>query len=334
LRPGANMEKQAKSRAEVTHRRIATNGIHLEVAEAGDGTPVVMLHGFLEIGHSWRYQLPALAAAGYHGVAPDLRGYGGSDAPEPTEAYAMREMLDDIVGLLDALGEDRAVIAGHDWGANIAWAFGELHPDRTSALVVLSVPYKQRFPDRPTTMLRRFAGDHFEFTLYFQEPGVAERELEADIRSTIRRFMYSFSGDAPAGLLDRLFREKPADAHVLDGMIDPPELPAWLTEADLDVYVRAYEHAGFRGALNRYRNVDRDWEELPQLGTTGIRCPVLFMAGDRDPPIMYGNLDAMRASVPLLRDAIILPGCGHWTHQERSERVNEAMMAFLAAERV
>jgi pimeloyl-ACP methyl ester carboxylesterase len=311
--------------AEITHRTVKTNGINMHIAEAGEGPLVLMLHGFPELWYSYRHQLPALADAGYHAVAPDIRGYGQSDAPQPIEAYAMKEHLADALGLLDALGAETAVVVGHDWGAPMAWNSAALYPERYRAVVGMSVPLLQRSPAPPTQLFKQIFQDNFFYMLYFQEPGVAEKELEADPRKTLRTFLSAASGDAvPAGFLGK----KKGDLF-LTGMANPETLPAWLTEADVDVFANEFKRTGFRGGLNRYRNMDRDWEELPELADAKITQPALFIGGDRDGVIAFTSMDAMKASCTDLRDIVMLPGAGHWTQQERPAEVNQAMIDFL-----
>jgi epoxide hydrolase A/B len=316
----------------ITHRWVLSNSIEVHIAEAGRGPLVVLLHGFPELWYSWRHQLPALADAGYHAVAPDLRGYGETDAPEAIEDYSMMNMTADVVGLLDAMDAERAVIVGHDWGANIAWDLAQLYPRRVAAVVALSVPYTPRPPAPTTQMIEQFSGGAFSFVHYFQEPGVAEAELEADVRRSLLRFMYALSGDAPPELIPYLFTGKPAEARVLDGMPDPEALPVWLTETDLDCYTRAFQRTGFRGALNRYRNMDRDWEELARVANAGVEQPALFMAGERDSAILFGSVEPMKVALPNLRKVVLFPGCGHWTQQERPAEVNAELIDFLRRE--
>lgn len=312
--------------SELRHRRVKTNGVNLHIAEQGEGPLVLMLHGFPESWYSWRHQLPALAEAGYHAVAPDVRGYGQSDAPQEIEAYAMKQMMADAVGLLDALGVDDAVIVGHDWGAPIAWNSAALYPERFKAVVGLSVPFTPRTPVPPTQLFKQIFQDNFFYILYFQEPGVAEAELEADARRSLRLFMYAASGDAPDS---SLMPPKKKDAEFLDGMEEPEELPAWLTEADLDYYAAEFERAGFRGGLNRYRNMDRDWDELPELADTKILQPAMFLAGEKDGVIKMTNPEGMNEIIPNLTMPPYLTGCGHWTQQERPTEVNAALIEFL-----
>ncbi len=307
---------------------IPANGINIHVAEQGRGPLVLLLHGFPELWYSWRHQLPALAAAGYHAVAPDVRGYGRSDAPESIERYSMRNLVDDAVGLLDALGVDRAVVVGHDWGAPMAWHCALLYPNRFAAVVALSVPYLPRSGTVPPTQaLKRVFADSFFYILHFQEPGVAEAELEADVRRAMRLTLYAWSGDAPTGAA---YPTKPKDAKLFDAMPEPGPLPPWLTEGDLDYYVGEFERTGFRGGLNRYRNMDRDWEELAQLQDAKVRQPALFIAGDRDPVLSFTRIDGLKTHVPDLRKTVLLPGCGHWTQQERPSEVNRELIEFLA----
>jgi len=323
---------------EITHRTVETNGIKLHIAEAGQGPPVVLLHGFPELWYSWRHQLPALAEAGYHAIAPDVRGYGGSDAPQPIEAYNMRSMTADVVGLLDALGERSAVVVGHDWGSPIAWSCALLYPDRFSAVVAMSVPYLPRGPLPPLQLMRQVFANNFFYIIYFQEPGVAEKELEADVRRSLRLFLYRASGDAPTGaelarslgLLESFETPTPPAASTfLEGMVDPEELPGWITEADIDYYAKEFQRTGFRGGLNRYRNMDRDWEELPQLAGAKVQQPAVFITGERDGVRNFTSTDGMVKDVPNLRDMIVVPGAGHWVQQERPAEVNAAMIDFL-----
>jgi len=310
---------------EITHRTVPANGINIHIAEAGQGPLVLMVHGFPELWYSWRHQIPALAEAGYHAVAMDVRGYGQSDAPQPIEAYSMRNMTADAVGVLDALGEQQAVVMGHDWGSPIAWNSALLYPERFRAVVALSVPFLPRSPAPPTQLFKQIFQDNFFYILYFQEPGVAEKELEADPRRALRTFLCAASGDAvPAGFLGK----KKGDLF-LTGMVNPETLPAWLTEEDVDYYTSEFERTGFRGGLNRYRNMDRDWEELPQLEGAKVQQPALFIGGKKDGVLAFTSIDPMKELVPNLRGNIMIEDCGHWTQQERATEVNAALIEFL-----
>ena len=310
----------------IVHRTIETNGINMHIAEAGEGPLLLLLHGFPELWYSWRHQLPALAAAGYHAVAPDVRGYGRTDAPEAIESYTMLNHTADAVVVLNALGEKTAVVVGHDWGAPMAWHCALLYPDRFPAVVALSVPHMPRSPMPPIQLMKLRFADNFFYILYFQEPGLAEAELEADVRRSMRLLLYNISGEAPH---DLWLAQKPKDARLLEGMREPEQLPSWLTEADLDYFTGEFERTGFRGGLNRYRNMDRDWEELPQLADAKVQQPALFIAGDRDGVLTFTSIDAMKANVPNLRRVLMLSDCGHWTQQERPADVNAALIEFL-----
>jgi pimeloyl-ACP methyl ester carboxylesterase len=316
--------------AGISHRRVETNGVTMHIAEAGIGPLVVLVHGWPELWYSWRHQLPVLAEAGFHAVAPDLRGYGDTDASGTDEGYALSNLAADIVGLIDALGAERAVLVGHNWGANIAWACAEMQPERVAAVVALSVPYRRRPPVPPTEVLRQFAPDTPNVSPY--PLGLTEAELEADARRSLRRLLYALSGDAPPDLVPRLFKERGASGGVLDSMPEPDELPGWLSEADLDRYAQAYARTGFWGPLGVYRNQDRDWQEHPEIGATGLKQPALFIGGRRDPAVLFGQIEPMEAAVPSLRRVVLLPNCGHWTQQERPLDVNAELLDFLHRE--
>ena len=320
---------------DIHHRTLETNGIRMHIAEAGEGPLVILCHGFPESWYSWRHQLTALAEAGYHAVAPDQRGYGQTDKPEPIEQYTMLHLVGDLVGLLDALGAPSAVIAGHDWGAPVAWHAALLRPERFRAVIGLSVPFRPRGSTRPTTVMPR-TDDAVFYQLYFQEPGVAEAELERDPRDSLRRILFWGSGDArPAALAPGAggVGMVPKGGGFLARREAPATLPAWLTEADVDFYAGEFERAGFRGGLNWYRNIDRNWELLAPWAGAKVIVPALFVTGDRDLVLSFRGMDqllpALKQFVPELRQTIILPGCGHWTQQERAADVNTAMLQFL-----
>jgi pimeloyl-ACP methyl ester carboxylesterase len=327
------MQSQDKSVLPIiSHRTIQTNGINMHVAEAGEGFPVIFLHGFMELWYSWRHQLPTLAAAGFHAVAPDLLGFGQTDAPQEIERYSTKNRAADVIGLLDALNAEQCVLVGNDWGSGLAWALAQLYPERIAAMVHLNITYSPRGDESPLVSIARFAEGRFNFALHFQKPGVAEAEFEKDVEASVRRFLYALSGDAPDDTVNYLFMQKPADTDVLEGMPEPEEFPAWLTKADIEYYANEYRRAGFRGALNMYRNFDRDWEELPQVGTGEVSQPVLFMGGKKDPTVIYAPFDPMIQAVPKLRKIIFLEGAGHWLQQERAEEVNKELLEFLKAE--
>jgi pimeloyl-ACP methyl ester carboxylesterase len=321
---------------DITHRVVETNGIRMHVAEAGQGPLVVLCHGFPESWYSWRHQLLALAEAGYHAVAPDQRGYGQTDAPQPIEQYTLLHLVGDIVGLVDALGERTAVIAGHDWGAPVAWHAALLRPDRVRAVIGLSVPFIPRRPVRPTSVMVQ-TPDAIFYQLYFQEPGVAEADLERDPRATIRRLLYWASGDARDPAAGRVGSGDvgmvPRALGLVQSRPDPATLPAWLGQAEVDFYAGEFARVGFRGGLNWYRNIDRNWELLAPWVGAQVTVPALFVAGERDLVLAFRGMDqllpALPRFVPNLRKTLILPGCGHWTQQERPAEVNAAMLEFL-----
>ncbi|HEX7785974.1 MAG TPA: alpha/beta hydrolase [Methylomirabilota bacterium] len=322
--------------AEIQHRVVETNRIRMHVAEQGSGPLVLMCHGFPESWYSWRHQIRALADAGFRAVAPDMRGYGQTEAPAEVERYGMLDLVGDMVGLLDALGAETAVVAGHDWGAPVAWHSALLRPDRFPAVIALSVPFRPRGSTRPTSVMPQTDEAMF-YQLYFQSPGVAEAELGRDVRGTIRRLLYSGSGEgaaARAGLGDpHAVGMVPRRGGFLTYSVDPGTLPRWLTEADVDCYADEFTRTGFRGGLNWYRNIDRNWELLAPFAGARVTVPALYVAGDQDLVVRFPGMDQLIPNlsrfVPNLRHTIMLPGCGHWTQQERPAEVNAAMLQFL-----
>jgi pimeloyl-ACP methyl ester carboxylesterase len=312
----------------ISHRTVATNGIDLHVAEAGTGSPVVLCHGFPESWYSWRHQLEALAGAGYHAIAPDQRGYGDSDRPGDVTDYDITHLTGDLLGLLDDIGEDKAVFVGHDWGALIVWDMARMHPDRMKAVVGVSVPFVP-FPMPPTDLFRQAYGDNFFYILYFQDVGPAERELEADPRETMRKVLYWASGDGMAGREPTLATQLPREGTgFLTAMPEvPSRLPGWLTEHDLDVYAGQFTKSGFFGGLSYYRNLDRNWRITKELGPERVAMPSFFIAGERD-PVPHDD-GTMKALLPDFRGSVIVPGVGHWTQQEDPQAFDEALLGFL-----
>ncbi|HEX4351249.1 MAG TPA: alpha/beta hydrolase [Polyangiales bacterium] len=310
------------------HRTIETNGIRLHVAEQGQGPLVLLLHGFPESWYSWRHQLSALADAGYHAVAPDLRGYGDSDKPHAVEAYDQVELAADVAGLITALGEKQAVVVGHDWGAPVAWNSALLHPDRVRAVVGMSVPYGGRGKHPPLARFRELFKDVFFYMIYFQDEGVAERELEADVRTSLRKFYLSASGDARTG---GAFAAHPKSAKVLDTLFDDGRVPSFLNEQDLDYFTSQFEKSGFRGPINFYRNFDRTWERTASLADAKISQPALFIAGKNDPVLVFSaaQLERRPQLAPQLRGTLLFDGAGHWIQQERVAETNRALLDFL-----
>ena len=316
---------------EVTHRMIETNGTHLHAAEQGEGPLIILCHGFPECWYSWRHQLPALPKAGFRVVAPDLRGYGRSDRPEEVEKYTILHDIGDIVGLVDALGAEQAVIAGHDIGATVAWQAALLRPDRFRGVIALSPPFRPRAfggGSVPPTTLMPQNEDAVFYQLFLQTPE-AEAALARDIRRTFRSQFYSLSGD----------RLPSAGGGFAGGMVprtggalaDPASLPAWVTESDIDVYVAEFTRSGFRGPLSWWRNIDRGWELMAAFDGAAVTVPALYILGERDFVAVAFQQSIAKQSifVPKLRPTMMLPGCGHWTQQERAPEVNVAMIDFL-----
>ncbi len=321
-----------------TFRTVDVGEVSLRCAIEGSGPLVVMVHGFPESWYSWRHQIGPIAAAGFTACAIDVRGYGGSDKPFPVEAYAMERLTGDVAGLVEALtpGEP-AVLIGHDWGAPIVWNTALTRPASVRAVAGLSVPYVGIGPRSMREMFEAVFTQNgkFFYQAYFQDEGVAEAEMEADVRGALRRFYYAISGDAPDGAWPN---DKVHGDPLLKGLVDPDPFPTWLTAADEDYFVGEFTASGFRGPINRYRNHDRDFAWLQAFRGRKIEQPALFIGGERDLVLsMFGRrphdeLRAMiKAEVPDLRGADILPGCGHWTQQERPNEVNERLLAWLGS---
>ncbi len=303
--------------------------MQLRVIEAGDrGAPVVVLaHGFPELAYSWRHQIPVLADAGYHVLAPDQRGYGGSSRPDAIDAYNIHELTADIVGLLDDVGAERAVWVGHDWGAIMVWNAPLLHPDRVAAVAALSVPVVPRAKVPPTQALRRTFGENFFYMLYFQEPGVADAELNGDPARAMRRLM----GGEPA-LDDKsaaLRMLAPGPDGFIDRLAEPDGLPDWISQDELDHYISEFSRTGFTGGLNWYRNFDRNWETTPELAGAKISVPCLFIGGSADPVLSFTRRDRAAQVITGPYREVMIDGAGHWLQQERPDEVNAHLLGFL-----
>ena len=311
----------------MAERMIATNGVELRVTEAGDGPLVVLAHGFPELAYSWRHQIPALAAAGYHVIAPDQRGYGGSSRPEAVEAYNVHELTADLLGLLDACGESQAVFVGHDWGSLVASNQAILHADRVAALVNMSVPFLTRGEVSPIVAFRNVFADGFFYILYFQEVGPADAELNGDPARTMRRLLAArATGDG--GLPDPAIFANDGRGFI-DRIPEPEGLPDWLSQAELDHYIDEFTRTGFTGGLNWYRNFDRNWLTTEEyLGAT-VTVPSLFIGGALDPVIMMSPPAVAHPFLADHRGDVLIDGAGHWVQQETPEAVNAALIQFL-----
>jgi pimeloyl-ACP methyl ester carboxylesterase len=282
--------------------------VALHVVEKGEGKPVVLLHGFPELAYSWRHQIDALAQAGYRAIAPDMRGFGRSDAPHEIEAYDIVELCGDVMRLLDERDIERAAVVGHDWGATVAWHFALTQPERTACVAGISVPLMPNPPGPPLAIMRRHLGEDF-YIVWFQEPGVAEEALARDVRRTLL---------TPAVWT--------ATWAARDD--ENPRVPAFMTDEDVAFYLSEYERTGFRGGLNWYRNIDRNWELTRRYDDRRVDVPALFMAGTRDSTMKWMSPDVMSGRVTDLRTELV-EGAGHWLQQERPDEVNRALLALL-----
>ncbi len=313
--------------ADIAHRFVKVNGIRMHYAEMGSGPLVLMCHGFPESWYSWRHQLRALAAAGFHAVAPDMRGYGQTDRPETVEAYDIFQLTGDLVGLVNALGAEPVVIVGHDWGAWITQAAALFRPDLFRAVALLSVPFLPRGPISPSAWeQQKYPGKIF-YQQIFRAPG-SEKIFEADVRGAILNALYSASGEPPPERRWKFAVDPKEMANVM-----PPAVvkPGCVTDEDVEFFVTEFERTGFAGGLNYYRNVDRNWALTPFLDGAKLRQPTLFIAGDRDAVVEFWDEEVatMERNVPNLTRKVILPGVGHWTQQESPAEVNRLLIEFL-----
>lgn len=309
-----------------TTRRVQVNGIDMAVTEDGSGPLVILCHGWPELSFSWRHQIPALAEAGYRVAAPDMRGFGDTAAPPDIADYSLFHNVGDMVALVGALGAERAAVVGHDWGAPVAWHCALFRPDLFPVVAGLSVPFGRRARMKPLEALRA-GGINWFYWHYFQEPGVAEREFEADVERSMRLILYGRGG--------LNLNLKPGGTFLQDGII-PDAMPPWLDEDALAHMVATYRRTGFRGGLNWYRNIDRNWELSAPWQDARISQPALFIAGAKDAvirgPIGEKSLLDLETLVPNLRKKVVLPGAGHWIQQERPAEVNAELAAFLRAD--
>lgn len=315
---------------------ISTATIRMSIIEAGQGPLVLLCHGFPETKYAWRHQIEALARGGYRAVAPDMRGYGKTEAPERPDQYTIFHAIGDLVALLDALGGQQAVLVGHDWGATVAWQAALMRPDRFSAVVALSVPMMGLPPMPPSRIFPQDDKSLF-YTLYFQDPDGAEAEFGRDVALTLRKLIFAASGEAgprlPGDSTPNPFGMVSRSTGLLKGLPEPAALPDWLPVLHFDRLVQDFEASGFRGGLNYYRNLDRNWELQHVAAGLPITVPALFMIGERDTGLSIPGMDQIIAGIPTLvpdlRGSHIIPHAGHWLQQERPKEVSEAILRFL-----
>jgi pimeloyl-ACP methyl ester carboxylesterase len=311
---------------------VRNGDIDLNVAVAGEGPLIVCVHGWPELWYSWRHQLSHFVPLGFKVAAMDVRGYGNSSRPAPVEAYTMRAITADVAAVIDALSDGQAILFGHDWGAPIVWNTALIHADKVRAVAGLSVPYMPRGEQSFLRLAEQVYAGKFFYQLYFQTEGVAEAEFERDVRDSLRRIYYSASGDFRSEHAGA-FMVKPPSAGFLDGLPDPQPFPAWMSDADLDVFTAAFEKSGFRGPLNRYRAQHQDFEELAEFKHKPITQPACFIAGERDPVRRFvPGIDLYdRAGDHLadFRGTTIIPKVGHWVQQEAPEATNAALEVFV-----
>jgi pimeloyl-ACP methyl ester carboxylesterase len=325
--------------SETTDSDVDVNGMTLRVRQAGDpaNPTVVLCHGFPELAYSWRHQMAPLADAGFHVIAPDQRGYGRSTAPHQVTAYSIDDLSGDLIGLLDHFGKGDAVFVGHDWGALIAWDLARLHPQRTRAVVGVSVPFVQ-WPAPPTQLMKMVYGDRFFYILYFQQQAVAEAELDADVYESMAKILWSAGGTGFATARQAAGEPSPMEGTgFLTNMAEPPARPftgpegPWLTETDLQTYADEFARNGFFGPVSYYRNLDANFEAVKALGPERLTMPTYFISGTLD---VVGVMDPagverMRNLLPDFRGHTVLEGVGHWTQQEAPAAFNAALLGFL-----
>jgi pimeloyl-ACP methyl ester carboxylesterase len=310
-------------------RTVSVDGVDLHLYEDGpeDGPVVLLSHGFPELAYSWRHQLPALAAAGYRVIAPDQRGYGRSSRPDAIPDYDILHLSGDLIGVLDEVGAEQAVLVGHDWGSMVVWQTTLLHPDRVAGVCGMSVPFSPRPPAPPTQLWKQVFANNFFYILYFQEPGVADAELNADPAKVMRRLLTSVRTDSPtpSGI------DPNADdgRGFVDRFPEPDALPGWLTQAELDFYIGEFSRTGFTGGLNWYRNFDRNFELTPQLAGATIAVPSLFIGGALDPVLQMAPPDGQAQWLTDFHGNVLIDDAGHWVQQEKADEVNTALLDWL-----
>lgn len=313
-------------------RQIQTDRLSQQILEAGTGPLVLLIHGFPELGISWRAQVQALADAGFHAVAPDMRGYGGTDKPADTADHGILDLVGDMVDLVRALGETSCVVVGHDWGAPVAWHCALLRPDLFRAVFGLSVPFQPRRTKGPPTAamaaLSKRAGRGDLYISRFQAPD-AHLEFDADPAAALRKAFFAYDGATPDDRQSTGFF--PENESFLSTVAGDATLPPWMGEAHFGEYVAAFAAGGFKGPLDWYRCLDANWAATAFLQDARIRVPAAFVVGERDPVRHYAGAHeaGLRDWAPDLRMQAVIPGAGHWIQQERPDEVNRMLLAFL-----
>ena len=317
---------------------VESNGINIRLAMMGEGPLVIFCHGWPESWYSYRHQLPAVADAGFKAVAYDVRGYGESDKPYEVEAYTMRNMTNDVIGIIDVLGYDTAITIGHDWGGPIALNTAALNEDRITATGTLSVPFTGRGPMPTLDLWKEIYKDRFFYQLYFQKEGIAEEEFESDLSKSLFMTYTNSDGRGMKFNFEKgqsgLVAEKTKDSTFLEGMEMFKDFPNWFTKEDLDYFVSQFEMSGLRGPFNRYRAQNIDWHEIPELEGKILKQPAFFVTGTLDPvnffvPTDQSLTERIKPNYKNLLFAEELEGIGHWTQQEAPEEVNNFILNFL-----
>lgn len=308
---------------------VRNGEVELRVAVVGSGPLILCVHGWPELWVSWRHQMEHFAGLGYTVAAMDVRGYGGSSKPADIAAYRLTELCADTAAVIDALGDGSAILFGHDWGAPIVWNTARLYPDKVQAVAGMSVPYLPVGPASSLDLWKEVYKDRFFYQNYFQEPGVAEAELSADNAKSLRMIYFSISGDGA----ELFLKEKPVNAKLLDGLVDPDPFPSWLTAEELQMYAEAIEAGGWHGPLNRYRAQGFDAAELGSLPNPELTQPAIFIGGELDAVRNFVNgvdiFEMASLSCKDFRGSTIVPGVGHWVQQEAPEATNAALEAFV-----
>jgi len=306
------------------------NNINIYAKEIGEGPLVIMVHGWPESWYSWRYQLKPIADLGYKVLAIDVRGYGQSSKPYEVEKYDMLSLVGDIINIINKENVENAILIGHDWGAPICWSTAALHPDKIKAVIGLSVPHARRGSISNIELWRQIYKDNFFYQTYFQAEGVAEKELEKDIGSSLRKIYYWISAEGHDAKVRTNFDK---DSELLDGLIDPDPFPNWLSSNDLDFYINEFKNSGFRGPINRYRNQDRDWEKIPELSTLKIEVPSFFIGGGKDSvrKFLKGHdiYENPGKNCTNFYGKLIIEEAGHWVQQEAPQKTTDGIISFL-----